>query len=426
MSASLTVHAKAKAELAEQISFTPEQRQLMKDTVAKGVSDNEFMLFMHLAQHYGLDPFAKEVWCIKYGGNPATIFTSRDGYLKIASRDPQMNGIVSDAVCANDTMERQPDGRVKQTYGNPRGELVGAWAVVHRKDRDFPAYFYAPFKEYNSGSNPTWKKYPSAMIIKVAEAMALKRAFSISGLVTQEEIGLDMQAEADAGTSATVVVEPAPAEPVRVHVPGTVATQAEIDVRELAGHRTRFEQASTLKQVAQIWAKLPRHLAEQLLDDKEAAKLRLDKPAPTAPAATPNLTQEFVDQSTTDGAAPVEPVTARQKEQIIRLLAHPLITKQEQTKMLLNINRLDTWRAAQAITKLNRAIDDREGITPSEMDGLRRAAYRMGVDYEAPLGTNLSGELLRLSADGAATAHELRELMADAKVVLTEAEQYAA
>ena len=33
------------------------------------------------------------------------------------------------------------------------------------------------------------------MIIKVAEAMALKRAFAISGLTTQEEIGTDVKAE---------------------------------------------------------------------------------------------------------------------------------------------------------------------------------------------------------------------------------------
>jgi len=63
--------------------------------------------------------------------------------------------------------------------------------------------------------------------------------------------------------------------------------------------------------------------------------------------------------------APVEtPVvayaTASQKEEIIRLLNHPVITRQEKTKMLLNINRLDEERATQAIAKLRKAIDDRE------------------------------------------------------------------
>ncbi len=62
-------------------------------------------------------------------------------------------------------------------------------------------------------------------------------------------------------------------------------------------------------------------------------------------------------------AAPVQYATANQKEEIIRLLNHPLITRQEKTKMLLNINRLDEERATQAIAKLRKAIEDREGTT---------------------------------------------------------------
>jgi hypothetical protein len=60
---------------------------------------------------------------------------------------------------------------------------------------------------------------------------------------------------------------------------------------------------------------------------------------------------------------PVNYATASQKEEIIRHLNHPLITRQEKTKMLLNINRLDEERAGQAIVKLMRAIEDREGTT---------------------------------------------------------------
>ena len=59
-------------------------------------------------------------------------------------------------------------------------------------------------------------------------------------------------------------------------------------------------------------------------------------------------------------AAPVVYATASQKEEIIRLLNHPVITRPEKTKMLLNINRLDEERAVQAIAKLRKAIDDRE------------------------------------------------------------------
>jgi hypothetical protein len=74
------------------------------------------------------------------------------------------------------------------------------------------------------------------------------------------------------------------------------------------------------------------------------------------PAETPVPAAE---QAAT-AAAPVQYATAAQKEEIIRLLNHPVITRPEKTKMLLNINRLDEERAVQAIAKLRKAIDDRE------------------------------------------------------------------
>jgi hypothetical protein len=78
--------------------------------------------------------------------------------------------------------------------------------------------------------------------------------------------------------------------------------------------------------------------------------------APVAMVAVPIATEAA-------GAAQVPYATAAQKETIIYLLNNPLITRQEKTKMLLNINRLDEERAAQAIAKLNKAIEDRAGTS---------------------------------------------------------------
>ncbi|HEY4651252.1 MAG TPA: hypothetical protein VIG72_07545 [Pontibacter sp.] len=59
-------------------------------------------------------------------------------------------------------------------------------------------------------------------------------------------------------------------------------------------------------------------------------------------------------------SASVRYASAKQKEEIIRLLNNPVITRQEKTKMLLNINRFDEERAAQAIDKLKKVIEERE------------------------------------------------------------------
>ena len=81
----------------------------------------------------------------------------------------------------------------------------------------------------------------------------------------------------------------------------------------------------------------------------KAAKGTAEQAAPTAPAPE----QEAP-------AAGVTYATAKQKEKIIELLNNPVITRQEKTKMLLNINRLDTGRAAEVTNKLKAVIEERE------------------------------------------------------------------
>jgi hypothetical protein len=87
------------------------------------------------------------------------------------------------------------------------------------------------------------------------------------------------------------------------------------------------------------------------------------EPAPVMRAVTNTPAPAPAEAPAAEAAAPVQYATASQKEEIIRLLNHPLITRQEKTKMLLNINRLDEERATQAIAKLRKAIEDREGTS---------------------------------------------------------------
>lgn len=160
----------------------------IKQTVAKGASDAQLQMFLTLAKTYDLDPFLKEIWCADLG-NGMTVITSRDGYLKVAMRDPNYDGIVSETVCEGDAFEMDPiKPSVSHKFGAKRGPVIGAYSVVFHKNRR-PAICYAPLKEYYRESFKTWQKYPSAMIKKVAEVFALKRQFGISGLVTQEEVG---------------------------------------------------------------------------------------------------------------------------------------------------------------------------------------------------------------------------------------------
>lgn len=167
-------------------AYTREQIDTIKNTVAKGATDSELQMFLHVAQTYGLDPFLKEIF---YSDKMHTIITSRDGYLKAAQRDPDFQGLQSMAVCENDDFEIDVSSNtVKHSFGKgDRGRVIGAWAICHRVGRN-PVISYASYDEYNQNNN-IWNKYKSAMCCKVAESFALKRQFGISGLVTQEEIG---------------------------------------------------------------------------------------------------------------------------------------------------------------------------------------------------------------------------------------------
>lgn len=168
------------------INFSQDQVELVKRTVAKGSTDDELKMFLYLSQKYNLDPFAKEIWFIKYKDTP-TIMTSRDGYLKIAQNNPDYEGLISFAVCEGDEFSIDAANySVSHRFGAKRGKVIGAWARCDRKGRN-PQICFVPFSEY-AGTSNIWKQYPSAMIQKVAEVFVLKRQFTISGLVTTEEL----------------------------------------------------------------------------------------------------------------------------------------------------------------------------------------------------------------------------------------------
>ena len=54
--------------------------------------------------------------------------------------------------------------------------LLGGWAEVYRKDRDFPIKAYCNLKDYDKGRS-TWNAIKCTMIRKVALVHALREAF---------------------------------------------------------------------------------------------------------------------------------------------------------------------------------------------------------------------------------------------------------
>lgn len=109
-------------------------------------------------EKYGLDPLLKHALLIS--GN---LYVTRDGLLHVAHRSGRLNGIVV-----------EDEGDTAQEW----------WAkvTVYVKGQDHGYTYRGRYPK-----NGQQKKYGPEMAVKVAEVMALRRAFGVTGIATVEE-----------------------------------------------------------------------------------------------------------------------------------------------------------------------------------------------------------------------------------------------
>jgi phage recombination protein Bet len=146
-----------------------DQKNLIKATLARNCTDTEFQMLLYQASVLQLDPLRKQIWAVKFADQPALIFVGRDGYLQIAHRSGNFDGMESG------------------TKKNEDGAVIG-FAKVYRKDMSHPIYKEVLLSEYDKKQG-NWKTMPMTMIQKVAESQALRAAFAISGVYSPEEFG---------------------------------------------------------------------------------------------------------------------------------------------------------------------------------------------------------------------------------------------
>lgn len=204
-------------------NLTPNQLQLIKNTVAKGASDDELGLFLYMCHKSGLDPLKKEIWFMKrakkvqkkdgswdyprlptgeidYTGADVTIMTAKDGFFRKACENPDFSHVQSMDVHVNDDFEMEFDGeklKVKKHSfkAKDRGDIIGAWACVFYKS-GFKDWNYVEFSEYSQKSTykgittytGSWKTNPTAMIKNRAETPILKKAGGLTGIYSEEEM----------------------------------------------------------------------------------------------------------------------------------------------------------------------------------------------------------------------------------------------
>jgi len=165
--------------------------ELVKSLVAKNCSNEEFGLLVHLANQYTLDPLKREIWAVKYGVSPAQIFVSRDGFLSIAHKTGQFDGM--------ETTFKEPS--------DPKNlDDLTATCVVYRKDMTHPISVTVKMKEYDSKMS-VWKSKPRTMLQKVAESQALRRAFNVAGVYSPEEFDQVKDEQSKTETTSNKVID---------------------------------------------------------------------------------------------------------------------------------------------------------------------------------------------------------------------------
>jgi len=190
----------------QQGAWSRERVELVRRTICpKGISEDEFALFIEQCKRSGLDPLLKEAFCVarrqnvgnrerpnwvtKYEFQP-----SEAGMLARAERFPDFRGIQASAVFAEDEIiVDQGKGEVVHRF-NPakrKGALVGAWSRVVR-DGKLPVVVWLDFSGYVQ-QTPLWAKIPTTMIEKCARVAALRKGYpeAFGGLYVREEMPAD-------------------------------------------------------------------------------------------------------------------------------------------------------------------------------------------------------------------------------------------
>ena len=174
----------------DQKNWSPTQLAALKQIGLADASPADLSLFFHYAQKTGLDPFSRQIYMIgrwSNGGTRYTIQSSIDGLRIIAQRSGEYAGQTAPMWCG-------PDGQWKDVWLEatpPTAAKIGVYRVGFTE----PLIAVARLSSYMPTTKEgkpmgLWASMPDVMLAKVAESLALRKAFpnDLSGIYTTEEM----------------------------------------------------------------------------------------------------------------------------------------------------------------------------------------------------------------------------------------------
>lgn len=154
--------------MAQRCSVDPAKlHQTLKNTVFKGATDDELLALVVTANTYELNPLLKELYAFPKKGGGITPMVGVDGWLKIANRQPNF------------------DGMEVEVYGDGKTP-THATCEVFLKDRSHSVKITEYFDECKRNTEP-WNQMPRRMLRNKAIIQAVRVAFGIGGIHDEDE-----------------------------------------------------------------------------------------------------------------------------------------------------------------------------------------------------------------------------------------------
>jgi phage recombination protein Bet len=169
-------------------------------------NEGQILKFMLMCKAGGLNPYVGDAYLTGYDtkdGPEFSLITAIQSLLKRAEASPEFDGIEQGVI-----VER--NGQITERQGDLvlAGEtLIGGWARVHRRDRKIPSYDSVNLDTFDK-KRSRWNTDPAGMIVKCAQASALRTAFpsTLAAMYCKEE----MDRERESHGQASVVVDSRP------------------------------------------------------------------------------------------------------------------------------------------------------------------------------------------------------------------------
>lgn len=163
----------ALAQLSKRLDVSEsELHSIVLNTVmpngGRGVSNDQFVTFIAVANEYGLNPMVKEIYAFPAKGGGIQPIVSIDGWLKIINNHKDFDGMVFEDVRED-------------------GNLIAIKCKIYKKEIEHPVEVVEYMDECKKPNSEPWSKWPSRMLRHKAAIQAGRYAFGLSGIIDPDE-----------------------------------------------------------------------------------------------------------------------------------------------------------------------------------------------------------------------------------------------